>query len=703
MVAAALRAMVWPRFGPRFGAPRMAWLAGLGTLLRHEQLQLPLWLPVALGGGVVAYFVPLAEPPAWLGAALLGLAAALLALCWRAPQLRLPAGLVLAASLGFADIQHRAASAPPVPELSSRAVLLDARVVAVEPLPEGRRLVLEGAAWDGHAPLARTIRLRLRANDATPVAAGDRITVRALLRPPAAPAEPGAFDFQRAAFFAGQAGSGFALAPVQVTQHEAAPDTWIAALRGSIIARVRAAQPAAESAISVALLAGPQTAIGQADAQAMRDSGLAHLLSVSGLHIAIVMGVTYASLRFLLALWPALALRLPVKQLALVSGLAAGGFYMLLTGTEVPMQRSFGMAALVTLAVLAGRNPISLRTLALAAGAILLLLPHALVGASFQMSFAAVLALIAGFEALRPWLLRARRDDGVLRKLLLATLALLLTSTLAGIATAPFALYHFQRASLYGVLANAVAVPLTSFFVMPLGMLALLLMPLGLDFLALVPMGWGVAGVLWVAHAVAAMPAAALALPAMPQWGLWLCVAGLLWMGLWRTWLRWLGAPLFALGMVSPAWHVPPDVLVSADARVIAVRHQGAVHVLRGSGGNGFVLDTWRRRAGEPEIVPMHCAPPFCVLDQVAVVPAGPLPPGACGAAPLLVSPEPLRRFCRQSLTIDRFDVWRNGPHAVWFTADGPVMLSDRAARGARPWVPPRPRSRGSDPPAQTE
>jgi competence protein ComEC len=699
MVAAALRAMAWPRLA----APRAGWLAGLGALLRNEQRQLPLWLPVALGGGVAAYFVPLAEPPAWLGAILLGLSIAVLALCWRAPGLRLPAALLLAAALGFADIQHRAANAPPVPELPSRAVQLAARVIAVEPLPEGRRLVLEGAAWEGQAPLARTIRLRLRASDATPIAAGDRIAVRALLRPPAAPAEPGAFDFQRAAYFAGQAGSGFALASVQVIERDGAADTWIAALRGSVIARVQAAQPTAEAAISVALLAGPQSAIGQADAQAMRDSGLAHLLSVSGLHIAIVIGVTYASLRLLLALWPALAMRLPVKQVALVAGLAAGGFYMLLTGTEVPMQRSFGMAALVTLAVLLGRNPISLRTLALAAGAILLLLPHALIGASFQMSFAAVLALIAGFEALRPWMLRARRDDGIARKLLVVTLALLLTSTLAGIATAPFALYHFQRASLYGVLANAVAVPLTSLFVMPLGMLALLLMPLGLDWLALVPMGWGVSGILWVAHAVAAMPAAALALPAMPQWGLLLCVVGLLWMGLWRTWLRWLGAPLFVLGMVSPAWHVPPDVLVSADARVIAVRQEGATHVLRGNGGNAFVLDIWRRRAGEPAVVPMQCAAPFCLLDQVVVVPTGPMPQGACGAAPVVVSPEPLRRFCRQSITIDRFDVWRNGPHAVWFTADGPVMLSDRAARGARPWVPPRPRARGSDPPALTE
>ena len=711
MVAALPRALAWPRGGWFALAGARAGAARLGLMLAEELGQAPLFWPVALGLGIAAYFVPLAEPPGWLGTALLLGALALLVLAWRWQGWRLLAGLVLAAALGFALIQHRALTAPPMPELPPRAVLLEARVVSVEPLPDGRRLTLADPSWRTEADgqeggTTRTLRLRLRATETTPIAAGDRVALRALLRAPGAPVEPGAFDFQRAAFFGGQAGGAQALGPVRVLPAETG-GAWgeggIARLRQFVIARVAAAQPGREAAISTALLAGPQTAIGPTDAQAMRDSGLAHLLSVSGLHIAIVMGVTVYCVRLGLALVPFLALRLPVKTIALLCGLAAGGFYMLLTGSEVPMQRSFAMAALVALALIVGRNPFSLRTLSVAAGAILLLLPHVLLGASFQMSFAAVLALIAGFAVLRPYLMHTGSDGGLARRALVFVLALLLTSTLAGLATTPFGMFHFQRASLYGVVANALAVPVTSFVVMPLGMLAFVLMPFGLDWLALLPMGWGVSAILWVAQLVAGWPGAALALPAMPQWGFGLSVLGLLLLGLLCTPLRWLGAPLFVAGLLSPALHVPPAVLVSHDARLIAVHHEGALHLLRAPGASSLALETWRRRAGEPPVVKLACAAPYCRLGDVAVVPQGPLPRGLCGAVPVIVSPEPLRFACTRSLVIDRFDVWRDGAHAVRFANGHATVESDRQHRGARLWVPPRPRPRGAAPPAQSE
>lgn len=711
MVAALPRALAWPRGVWPVPERARAVATRLHLMLSEELGQAPLFLPVALGLGIALYFVPLEEPPAWLGAALLLAAFTLLVLAWRWPVPSLLAGQVLAVALGFALVQFRAQTAPPMPDLPTRAVLLEARVASVEPLPDGRRVTLAEPSWRTEAEgtagsTTRTLRLRLRTTEATPIAAGDRVALRALLRPPGAPVEPGAFDFQRAAFFAGQAGSVQPLGPVRVLQAsgEAAwAEGAIARLRQFVIARVAAAQPAREAAVSTALLAGTQTAIGAEDAQAMRDSGLAHLLSVSGLHIAIVMGVTVYCLRLALALVPYLALRLPVKTIGLLGGLAVGGFYMVLTGSEVPMQRSFAMAALVALAIMAGRNPLSLRTLAVAAGAILLLLPHVLLGASFQMSFAAVLALIVGFAVLRPYLTQAPRDSGPAWHAFVFVLALLLSSTLAGLATTPFGMFHFQRASLYGVAANALAVPVTSFVVMPLGMLAFVLMPFGLDWLALVPMGWGVQAILWVAHLVAGWPGAALALPAMPPWGFGLCVLGLLLMGLLCTPLRWLGAPLFVAGLLSPALHVPPAVLVSNDARLIAVHHDGALHLLRAPGGSSFALETWRRRAGEPPVVPLACAPPYCRLGDVAVVPQGPMPRGLCGAVPVIVSPEPLRFACTRSLVIDRFDVWRDGAHAVRFTDGHATVESDRQHRGARLWVPPRPRPRGANPPALRE
>lgn len=485
----------WPGSPVQFGV----WLESLAAL---EQARLAPWLAVALGVGVLAFFALPADPPAasvWVAPPLVLLAA------WlgrRRPLAGWSLGLAAAACLGFAAATWHTARQPPPLDMPRTAAIVTGRVASVDLLPEGRRLTLEAPRLDGGEALPRHLRIRLRATDPAAPRPGDTVRVRALLRPPGAPAYPGAWDFQHFAFFSGLGGSGFALAPAEVTPSEAAPPAF-AGLHATIEARVTAALPGGAGAVAAALLTGGQSAIPAADLAAMRDSGLAHLLSVSGLHIAIVMGVSFGLLRLLLALVPWLALRLPVKACAAVAALAVGGFYLLLTGSQVPMQRSFAMAALATLALLAGRRAISLRAWALAAAAVLLTQPAAVLGASFQMSFAAVLALIAGWEWLRPRLPTTGPRARWQRRMLVALFGVVATSILAGAATTPFGLHHFGRLQLYGVVANAVAVPLTSVVVMQAAMVAAVLMPLGLEDLALVPMGWGVEGILAVAHAVA--------------------------------------------------------------------------------------------------------------------------------------------------------------------------------------------------------
>ncbi|WP_431269731.1 ComEC/Rec2 family competence protein [Dankookia sp. P2] len=446
-------------------------------------------MAVALGTGILLYFALPAEPAAatiWLAPPLLALA------IWTAARWPLAGwavGLAAAAALGFGMASWQAGRQPPMPDLPRGATLIEARIAAVELLPEGRRLTLEAPRLDGGAPLDRHVRIRLKHDDPAEPQPGDLIRVRALVRAPAAPAYPGAWDFQRAAWFSGLAGSGFALGRAELTPGEAGAPL-LAGLRAKIEARVTGAIPGAAGAVAAALLTGGQSAIPVADLSAMRDSGLAHLLGVSGLHIAIVMGLSFGLLRWLLALLPWVALRLSGKAIAALGALTVGGLYLLVTGCAVPMQRSFAMAALATLALLTGRRALSLRAWALAAAAVLLLQPAAVLGASFQMSFAAVLALIAGWDALRPHLPKPGR--GAWRqRLALAACGVLATSVLAGAATTPFGLHHFGRLQLYGVAANALAVPLTSALVMPAGMAAAALMPFGLEDLALVPMGWG--------------------------------------------------------------------------------------------------------------------------------------------------------------------------------------------------------------------
>ncbi|HWX49895.1 MAG TPA: ComEC/Rec2 family competence protein [Roseomonas sp.] len=705
-----------PAFATPWRSPVM--LQRLQALLEAEWNRLPLWLPVALGSGIIGYFALRTEPsPLW------GLPALLLLLCAvllrHRPLMAWLLALAGVAALGFGAAGWHAARLPPPLDLPRRAVIVEGTVAEVETMPKGLRVTLEEARLDpaGRA-LPRVLRIRLRANDPLRPAPGERLRVRALVRAPSAPPAPGGWDFQRDAYFSGLGGSGFALGSAE-RLGEAARAPLFAVARLGLEQRVLAVLPGGTGAVAAALLTGEQTAIPPPDIQAMRDSGLAHLLSVSGLHIAIVMGLGFGVFRFGVALVPALALRCDSKRIAAPGALLLGGAYMLLTGAQVPMQRSFAMAALVTFGILIGRRALSLRALALAAAAVMLVQPAALLGPSFQMSFAAVLVLIAGAEASGPFIARWRQGEAWWRRPAAVLAGMVLTSLLAGLATMPYGLHHFGRLQLYGLAANMVAVPLTSFLVMPAGMVAVALMPFGLEAWPLTVMGWGVDGVLAVAHTVGAWPGAALTAMPIPPWGLALTSFGLLWLCLWQARWRLLGLPMILAGLCSAVTVTPPDMLVSADARLIALRTEQGVVLQRASGASNFVRDNWLRGWGEDEaeLLPagsdhaaegLNCPGLECRFQPHPDGPAAMLlrvpKPGrgekavpvlaapACGQAAVLVSAEPIRGRCPGTPMVDRFSVWRDGPHAIWLSRDGVRVVSDRDWRGVRPWVPPPPR-----------
>jgi competence protein ComEC len=702
-----------PRFDAEEGAASRAPLMGrLAALASAERPRLFLWLPVAMAAGIAWYFALAAEPPGWAGAVALVVSVLAVLACLRARTGR-PAAIGLAAiAVGFAAAQWRTISLPPpVVELPFGAVIAEGTVVAVDVLPEGRRVRLREARLGPDQPvLARDIRLRLAARDATPLVPGERVRVRGLVRPPGPPAAPGAFDFQRLAYFEGLGGVGFAIGPVEVVSRAdaSASGLVLARLRQEVVGRSLAALPGTGGAVAAALLTGERAAIPEDELARIRDSGLAHLLSVSGLHVGVVAGLGFLLVRLLLGLWPWALLYWPVKKIAAIAGIAGGVAYMLLTGSEVPMQRAIAMAALFALAVVLDRTGVGLRALALAGCVVLLIQPEALLGPSFQMSFAAVLALIAGWEAVRGTWLSPSRHRGLLARAGYGVAALAFTSLLASAATAPFGAFHFQRIQLYGIAANAIAVPLTSVWVMPWGMAALALMPFGLERLALAPMALGIEVILWVAREVAGWPGAAPGLRAMPGWGAAACGLGLCWLCLWRTRLRLLGVIPLALGLASPWLVRPPDILVSPDARLIAIRAEGALHVQSLPRASFFVRDIWIERSGGMALVPLpengrpaaaiDCTQGACLVGSPgtarAVLLRGDQPWPWCGRVAVMVSAEPVRGRCTGSAVVDRFSVWRDGAHAIWLGADGAAVLSDRAWRGDRPWVPPLPRSR---------
>ena len=713
--------------------------AAFDSWLDTERERLALWLPVFMGAGVLAYYTLRFEPAPWVGAAVAlpvsGLAVGL-------PGLRWLIAPFAAAALGFTSGQIATARAPPIEvDLPTHASIVTGTIRAVEPLPEGRRITIL-PAWidDAPEPLRRSVRIRLQKKDDGDLGSGDSVRIRALIRPPALPSYPGAWDLQRDAFYSGLGASGYALARAERTTEAvpSGPMRFVQWLREVIARRVVAVIPGAAGAVSVTLLTGSSMAIPEADHAAFRDSGLAHLLAVAGLHIGIVMGFALAISRFGFTLSERASLFWPTKKLSAICALTIGGAYMVLTGMHVPIIRSFAMACLLTIAILADRRPVSVRGLALAATALMVISPQDVPNVSFQMSFSAVLALIAGYEALRPWL---RRLHGISwhRRFASHLIALALTSALAGSASAPYGAYHFGHVQVYFVLANMVAVPLTALWVMPAGLIALLLMPLRLEALALVPMGWGAQAVVWVARATSALPDATIIVPHIPAWGLCVFSAGLAWLGLWKTRRRLLGVVVMLVGLASPVLDHPPDLLVSDDGRLIAVRTGQGAFLQQTQGGSKFVRDAWAQywavgsfqsmpsesglapgssgapmpasvATGSLDLTPgempagdgseaIRCKKDACLLRPYPDRPGAMLARGAqhpdfCGQVSVTVSAEPARGLCPRPWPqlVDRFTVWRNGSAAIWLEPNGATIVTDRTERGDRPWVPPPPK-----------
>jgi competence protein ComEC len=445
--------------------------------------------------------------------------------------------------------------------------------------------------------------------------------------PPAAAAVPGGYDFARVAWFQGIGATGRAIGPVTVV---APPEggafwTWLAGLRSRLTVHIQAVLPGSTGGIAAAFVTGDQGGISDEDAEAMRRSGLAHLLSVSGLHVTAVVGGTMLLLMRLLALSPRLALHAPLLLIAAGGGALAGIGYTFLAGAEVPTVRSCIAALLVLIGIAMGRDAITLRLVATGALAVLLLRPEALAGPSFQLSFAAVTAIVALHEHPRLRALLARREEGRAARLGRVLLSMLLTGIAVEIALTPIALFHFHRAGVYGAFANIVAIPLTTFVIMPLEALALLLDMIGLG----APIWW-VAGnalglLLRIAHAVTEMPGSVTALPTMPGAAFFLMMAGGLWLALWRTRVRRFGLAPFAVGALWALVTPPPDLLVTGDGRHLALRDEtGGIALLRPRAGD-YIRDTLAEASGsdaEPgaldDLPAARCGPDLCVAELEA-------------------------------------------------------------------------------------
>jgi competence protein ComEC len=577
---------------------------GEGAALALPRRDFMLWAPVLLGFGIALYFSLPLEPPVWLGWLMGGCAlASLVAVRWRWGV----AVILLAAlpAFGFAVAQWRAhAVAAPVLTQPVTA-LVEGRVAGLSQSASGLpRLLLDRVTVYGLDPSVtpHTIRVTLRrAAEAAKAPMGTSISVMAALQPPGGPLAPGAFDFRRAAWFQrlGAIGVSRGALAVLAPPPEGILALPVSRLRAAVSTALRAAIDGQAGAFAAAIVTGDRSGLPADALEALRISGLAHLLAISGLHMAIAGGLVFAAVRQGLVLLPGAAERGRPKRIAAMVALGAALAYLVLSGGSVATQRAFVMAAVALGGVLADRPAVGLRGLCLAACLVLLAAPESLLAVGFQMSFAATLALVAVYAAVREagWLQPSRR---LRRRMVRYAVALVVTSVVAGLATAPFAAWHFNRLAPYGLFANLAAVPIMGLWVAPSlaigGVLSLV--GLGQPFFTLA--GIGIAAILAVAEAFAALPGAVRPVPAAPGAILALIALGGLWLCLLRGSIRLAGLGVLVLAILL--WPVRGDqrevMLIAPEVRLVAVRGpEGLVpeHESRGA----YLVERWLRRDGD--------------------------------------------------------------------------------------------------------
>jgi len=691
-----------------------------------ERDRWPLWLPVFLGLGIGLYFALPFEPPLWSGwfaAVIFGAAA------WRligksGLSLVLISFTVIALGIGVSGLRTWWVGAPVV-SFETGPVSLTGQVQHVERLVSGQRVTLINLHIARLDPdvTPNAVRIKLMGNQPS-FGPGDWLEARANLRPPPPPAMPGAFDFQRQSYFKGLGGVGFVYGKATVSGR--APRVGIDSLvfafqrfRGEIAQQVKSGVEAhgggpAVSGVATALMTGERGAIPKTVIEDMRASGLAHLLAISGLHVGLVAGIVFFALRGLLALIAPVALRYPIKKWAAVGAICAAFAYALLAGATVPTQRAFLMIALVLLAVLFDRRALSMRLVAWAAMAILLLTPESLLGASFQMSFSAVVGLVAVYETLRRKGVFEHPPRSWLGKVGRYVAGVALTTAIAGLATGVFAAYHFNRVADFSLAANLIAVPLTALWIMPWAVVAYLLMGFGLESFALVPMGWGIEIVIATAHEVAHWPGAVSDIAAFPVWGLVCSALGGLWLALWRDRWRFWGAPCVALGLLSALTMTPPDVLIHQGGKLAAVRTPEGGYAFSTLTSAKFERDVWLRRAGlsakpsrwsdqigddgASDKGRLRCDALGCLYRSLGRSVAFTRAPEAlaedCWLADVVVSDAPEEKSllgrCRAvTRLITTQDLKRLGTHAIWLSGkDASVRVKTvNGWRGDRPWV----------------
>ena len=675
-----------------------------------------LWLPVAVGSGIVLYFSADREPslPLVTGLTIVLAALAVAALRHRRLFMALLAAAAVFGGMAAAGWRTARLAAPVLDRI--RIVTVQGTIEEMDIRREGARFVLRVAASDDLEPDHTPYRLRLTTRHAPEVEAGAFVELKARLLPPSRAAQPGGYDFARDAWFARIGAVGNVLGRVEVADRPEPPDMGLRAMaaldraRNALARRVDSTVGGDAGAIAAAMVTGKRDLLSEDAKSLIREAGIFHVVTISGVQMTLVAGIFFVGLRRLLALSRTLALNGATKKWAAGAAMIAALAYDLATGSRIGTERALFMTLIVLAAVILDRRALTMRNLALAALAVLLLEPEALLGASFQLSFAAVAALIAVYEARAATAPRydvvvparaggrggwfARRRGHGLREALFATFC-------ATSATAPFMAYGFHEVNPYVLLGNPLTLTIIEVFAVPGALLGAALYPLGLDAFVWHYVGAGIAIIMWAARLVGSLPGASLHLPAFAPWSLVFFTFAVLSAVLWRSpLLRLTAVPLAAIGLLGAASGPTFDVAVAQGGDAVAVRGAEGRLTVIGSRPSAFDAEQWLRadadaRPARDVIDKQACDRTGCVArlpDGRAV--AVDLDASAfaedCLRASIIVTPLLAPTGCAAPLVIDRDSLKRTGSLALKAVAGSDAFVT-RAVRGAdedRPWSP---------------
>lgn len=553
-------------------------LSKLKSYLSYEQNRWFLWLPVMFGLGIAIYFMLSVEPPLWLGITLVFIIL-LITIFFR--RIRIYALFLLVIACGFMNAQLRSAYLYFQTErITDNKLYLSGRIDKLDKNYRGRtRLILSHMKDFDDNPLVGRYRLSMIHKDYG-LKTGDCVEMIAVVSPPFLPSVAGGYQFNRKLFFENINGSGYIpseVLPIKCSDDNLRLSDWAARLRQNIGKRIYSVLPKDEASVAVAIIAGDQTQISRKLIDAYRNSGLAHFLSISGLHMSMLAGLMFLLVRVFMALIPPLALKYNSKKVAAVLSLIVAAVYLVISGAAIPAVRAFVMTGVVLTAVLADRQAISMRTLVVAALIVLVMTPEALVGASFQMSFAAVVALVAFYEKYAGRLNRFLNAEeiGKTRKIARGVFAYLagvvIADFVASVATLPFSIYHFNQIDYYSGLTNLLSGPIIGFVIMPFVLISLLVMPFGLEWLPLKIVGYGLSLTNRLTLWVSSLPYATDYIMPMPVWGLALITLGGLWLCLWCGRWRWWGVIFFVIGCLSIVTTERPEIIIDSEIKTVAI------------------------------------------------------------------------------------------------------------------------------------